>query len=276
MEIYPFVEFQYKTFGGQPNQADWTPYFGKSYECACGTTHTFDESTEVLRELSGMRFVIRCDAGWFVTLITITVFANVKSLFGGEGKFPGTLPEEEVETVAWYRQAEKTEATRTGANAEATRTRANAGDAVAQFNLGVMYHNGEGVPQDAVEAVAWYRQAAEQGHAGGQVNLGVMYRNGRGVPQDNVEAAAWYRQAAEQGHAPAQYNLGLMYVAGQGVPQDDVEAYKWFSLSATYADAEQREHSIKSRDTFAERLHSGQRDEAQERVREWFASHPRE
>ena len=32
MKIYPFEQFHYKTFGGPPNQADWTPYLGKSYE----------------------------------------------------------------------------------------------------------------------------------------------------------------------------------------------------------------------------------------------------
>ena len=74
------------------------------------------------------------------------------------------------------------------------------GDARAQFNLGVMYRHGEGVPQDAQEAVTWYRKAAEQGYAPAQYNLGVMYRHGQGVPQDAQEAVKWYRRAAEQGH----------------------------------------------------------------------------
>ena len=39
--------------------------------------------------------------------------------------------------------------------------------------------------------------------------------SGRGVPQDDVEAAAWYRQAAEQGYAKAQYNLSFMYATGR-------------------------------------------------------------
>jgi len=77
MKIYPFEEFMYETLGGRPNQADWTPYLGKSYECACGTTHTFDESTEVLRELSGMRFVIQCPQDSFLTLIKITIFRTL-------------------------------------------------------------------------------------------------------------------------------------------------------------------------------------------------------
>ena len=84
------------------------------------------------------------------------------------------------------------------------RARADAGEASAQFNLGLMYTEGRGVPQDDAEAIAWYRRSAEQGHAGAQVNLGGMYANGRGVPQDYVEAIAWYRRAAEQGDAVAQ------------------------------------------------------------------------
>ena len=65
----------------------------------------------------------------------------------------------------------------------------------------------EGVPEDDVEAVRWYRLAAEQGLALAQYNLGVMYDNGEGVPEDDVEAVRWYRLAAEQGLALAQYNL---------------------------------------------------------------------
>ena len=79
----------------------------------------------------------------------------------------------------------------------------------AQFNLGLMYDNGQGVSQDYAEAVKWYRKAAEQGNAKAQYNLGAMYNNGQGVPQDYAEAVTWYRKAAEQGNAKAQYNLGI-------------------------------------------------------------------
>ena len=46
-----------------------------------------------------------------------------------------------------------------------TKKKAEAGDAWAQFNLGNMYSEGEGVPKDSAEAVNWYRKAAEQGDA---------------------------------------------------------------------------------------------------------------
>ena len=52
------------------------------------------------------------------------------------------------------------------------------GDAIAQYNLGWMYYNGEGVPQDYAESVKWYRLGAEQGDADAQNNLGFMYERG--------------------------------------------------------------------------------------------------
>src|SRR6188768_1068901 len=64
------------------------------------------------------------------------------------------------------------------------------------------------------------RQKAEQGDATAQYNLGVMYDTGKGVPQDYPEARKWFLKAAEQGHSDAQYNLGVMYDTGKGVPQD--------------------------------------------------------
>ena len=73
-----------------------------------------------------------------------------------------------------------------------------------------------------------YRKAAEQGFAEAQYNLGVMYANGQGVRQDYTQAVQWYRKAAEQGLAEAQYNLGVMYAKGEGVRQNYKIAKGWF------------------------------------------------
>ena len=109
---------------------------------------------------------------------------------------------------------------------------AEQGEAEAQHNLGVMFHEGQGVPQDDAEATRWYRLAAEQDDAEAQYNLGVIYANGHGVPQDDAAAMQWYRKAAARGYVEGQYNLGVMYANGQGVPRDDVRAHMWFGLAA--------------------------------------------
>jgi hypothetical protein len=68
------------------------------------------------------------------------------------------------------------------------------------------------------------RPLAEQGNALAQLGLGVMYANGQGVPQDYAQAVVLYRKAAEQGDADAQTLVGLMYANGHGVSQDYAQA----------------------------------------------------
>ena len=48
----------------------------------------------------------------------------------------------------------------------------------------VAYEKGQGVPQDYGEAVKWFQKAADQGYANAQYNLGVIYDQGLGVPPD--------------------------------------------------------------------------------------------
>jgi len=73
------------------------------------------------------------------------------------------------------------------------------GNAVAQYNLGLMYANGEGVRQDYAEAMKWWKLAAAQGHSGAQYNLGVMYYKGEGVRQDKRMAKEWFGKACDKG-----------------------------------------------------------------------------
>ena len=144
---------------------------------------------------------------------------------------------------------------------------AEQGHAGAQYNLGVMYVNGRGVPQDDKEAVNWYRKAAEQGDAYAQHNLGMMYASGQGVPQDYREAVNWYRKAAEQGDAYAQNNLGVMYANGQGVPQDKVAAYALYNLSAAN-DPSHDNNARKNRERLAENMTASEIEAGQALTRE--------
>ena len=114
----------------------------------------------------------------------------------------------------------------------AFRALAGDGGAEAQYNLGLMYANGQGVAADFAEATRWYRKAAEQGHPEAQTNLGFLYRAGKGVAKDDGEAVKWYRAAAEARVPLAQYNLGLLCAQGAGVPQDFKQAAKWYKLAA--------------------------------------------
>jgi len=65
-----------------------------------------------------------------------------------------------------------------------------------------------------------------------EFDLGVKYARGEGVPESHAKAVHWYTKAAKQGNALAQSNLAMMYTHGRGVPKDDVLAYAWINIAA--------------------------------------------
>ncbi len=146
---------------------------------------------------------------------------------------------------------------------------ANQGDAEAQYFLGHMYAEGQGVPRQYGKAAVWIRQAAEQGNGYGQFALGYLYDKGIGVAQDDAEAARWYRKSAEQGITVAQNNLGSMYEHGRGVPQDYVRAYLWYDLSVSLPGAD-RSKAVRNLDEIARKMTPAEIAEAQRLALEWW------
>ena len=139
---------------------------------------------------------------------------------------------------------------------------AKQGSEKARFMLGVLapYENGVWYYRrgDYKKSAQWYRIAAEGGHPKAQYSLGYMYSEGEGVPQDHREAIRWYRRAAknglgkaqdvlsaihekiepvfraaEEGDAHSQYRMGVAYHRGIWIPKDDVHSYMWLSLAAS-------------------------------------------
>jgi TPR repeat protein len=100
--------------------------------------------------------------------------------------------------------------------------------AAADFSTGLAAYN----KGDYAAAVKEWRPLADEGVAAAQYNLGLMYLDGHGVPQDPAEAVKWFKRSADQDYTQAQHNLGAMYGAGQGVKRDYVQAYKWLNICA--------------------------------------------
>ena len=84
---------------------------------------------------------------------------------------------------------------------------------------------------DFVSEVSTWKPLAEKGEAIAQYNLGVIYDLGRGVRENDKEAVKWFRLAAAQGLPKAQYNLGVMYFNGEYVYQENVDALMWFLVA---------------------------------------------
>ena len=137
---------------------------------------------------------------------------------------------------------------------------AEQGDAKAQYHLGRMYRDGNGVAQDYKTAVKWYTLAAEKGGASAQNNLGKLYENGQGVAQNYKIAVKWYTLSAEQGNEVGQWYLGSMFEKGQGVAQDYVKSHMWWNIAAIDGSV----YAIWVRDFVAKKMTPAQIEKAQE------------
>jgi len=119
------------------------------------------------------------------------------------------------------------------------------------------------------EAVKRYRMAAEQGDASAQFNMGVMLANGQGVTKNEVEAVKYYRLAADQGYAGAQLNLGFMLANGQGVVKNETEAYKWFLLAGSSGNEVARKNARENIEIIERKLTADQRALGQKLAGDW-------
>ena len=82
--------------------------------------------------------------------------------------------------------------------------------------------------QDYAEAARWYRKAADQGEAQAQYVLGLMYDNGQGVTQDYAEAHMWLNLAASRtsGVDQKKYADARESVAKKMPPEQIIEAQR--------------------------------------------------
>ncbi len=172
------------------------------------------------------------------------------------------------EAIAWFTKSAqqgdeqaKEALQKIQARPEGMRERAEAGDAEAQVELGLACRSGKGVDKDPVEAVKWFRKAAQQSHPRGLYHLGFCHYAGVGVKKDKLEAVKWWTKAvvmgddmskqtlgsitgelsdlipeltkqAEGGDADAQFALGICYRDGLGIDKDNAESAKWLGKAA--------------------------------------------
>lgn len=102
-----------------------------------------------------------------------------------------------------------------------------------QFNTGLRFSKGiHGHAQDDVEAVQWFRKAADRGLDKAQHCLAYHYLIGLGVNKDANKALLWYQRAAEQGLVGSQFDLASLYFNGREIPPNLDFAKKWNDMAA--------------------------------------------
>ena len=138
-------------------------------------------------------------------------------------EFGQGVPQDDTEAVRWYRLA------------------AEQGNGFAKLALERLYPDGKFMPKEVREAQrlrSLRRTRAQSGQAFDQYALGVMYYNGQGVPQDYVTAHMWFNIAAANGNDKARENRDK--VAGRMTADAIAEAQQraWVCMASDYQDCD--------------------------------------
>lgn len=103
------------------------------------------------------------------------------------------------------------------------------GNTDAQYQIGIMFLEGEGMKANPEDAAYWFRKAAQNGHVLSQFEIGRCFLTGTGVQADERMAAEWFWRAAEQGDPDAALYVARMYRDGRGMRQDTDKARKYYN-----------------------------------------------
>lgn len=125
---------------------------------------------------------------------------------------------------------------------------AEQGNAIAQWKVGKMYADGEGIAEDDYQAFLMFSRIADthaedspyspvaQIVADAFVSLGNYYKSGiaaAGIQPNMRRAVDLFTHAATYfGDANAQYQLARLYLEGNGVNPDPNHAARWLNLAA--------------------------------------------
>lgn len=92
-----------------------------------------------------------------------------------------------------------------------TERAATNGNRIAMHDIALYYAEGRGgVDVNIQQAAGWFEKAAQRGVVDSQYNLGVLYESGQGLPKNLTEAYVWYSIAAGQGDQFARKHIDVL------------------------------------------------------------------
>jgi uncharacterized protein len=116
---------------------------------------------------------------------------------------------------------------------------AQRGHPAAQLETARYYYFGNEeaeIDQDYVEAGLWFDKAALNFSGEAQYYLGIIHRNGQGVPRDRAEGFRWLLLASNKAYVPAFLELADIYARGDGVVEEPIKAAMYLDLARRYVD----------------------------------------
>lgn len=102
----------------------------------------------------------------------------------------------------------------------------------AMYRIGMLYLEGQGVPQNTETAIKWLELGAKGGAGWASEALTELYRSGKATKKNTARAMELLNKEAERGSHEAHRDLGLMYYYGEEVSRDFDLAFKHLSAIA--------------------------------------------
>ena len=122
------------------------------------------------------------------------------------------------------------------------------------------------------DSLSGLRTLAEQGDPEAQFVLGTMYRDGQGVEKDLSKTIKWWESAAEHGNVDAQFALGNIYSGGFGIARNYVKSYMWFDITAAQTQTAWLAPIARSnRDALVDRMTAAEISKAKQMAVDWIA-----
>ena len=109
---------------------------------------------------------------------------------------------------------------------------ANQGDALAEYKYGEYLCNGKGTKVDKTQAAIYLEKAVKHNVPSAMMMLGDLLYKGDGITQNYAKAMNLYKIAAAKGNPLAVWNVGIMYKKGLGVKENYVIAMQWLADAA--------------------------------------------
>ena len=105
---------------------------------------------------------------------------------------------------------------------------------------------------------------ANEGVSNAQYNVGLMHHNGLGTKQDFKQAYKWLLKSSEQGNLNSIRLISTMYALGNGIDKSFVRSYMWAKIGADNND----QNSKVLLDGLLKEMSSSEIDKANKLVRE--------
>jgi TPR repeat protein len=147
----------------------------------------------------------------------------------------------------------------------------------ALVRVGDYYRRGSraaGVAPDFERAIRIYRLAATYGHPAAQFALGDMQLNGEGLRQNADQGLRWLMTAARKRYAPAEARLGDLYWNGDIVKRDRTRALMWYLLAQSTTRPAEAPEIYDRLDRMLAESSEAERLEAEARATVWADQYP--